>query len=133
MFNQNFNIMNGNYPLGAEFDPRAPFNQPEPIEKHYDVKATATLMCETSVTSEDAYYDEDGELCEENVNLEKDFQDQYYDPHGLLVYLGHLLEDKIKSETNDRHKKLLEKLRRDCRMWTATGEDGELYVKECDD
>lgn len=116
--------MNGNYPLGAEYLPNAPFNQPEPIEKDYDLEVTATLCCSTTVTSKDAYYDEDGELCEENVCLSVDFYDQKHSPKDLIKYLYNILREHPEIEFGDR-KSVLDS----CGMWLGGNE--EIETEEC--
>ena len=116
--------MNGNYPLGAEYLPNAPFNQPEPIEKDYDVEVTATLWCTTTVTSEDAYYDEDGELCEEKVCLDIEFCDQKHTPKELIKYLYNILHEHPEIQFSAR-KSVLES----CGMWLGGCE--EIEAEEC--
>ena len=88
--------------MGAEYLPNAPFNQPEPIEKDYDVEVTATLCCSTTVTSNDAYYDEDGDFCEENVCLDVDFYNQTYSPKDLIKDLYNILHEHPEGEFSDR-------------------------------
>jgi hypothetical protein len=112
--------MDGNYPLGAEFDPRAPYNQPEPIEKNYEVEVTATLYCSTTVTSNDAYYDEYGELCEEAISLDTDFLNQKHSPKDLIKYLYNILREHPEIKFSDR-KSVLDS----CGMWLGGNEEIE--------
>lgn len=116
--------MNGNYPLGAEYLPNAPFNQPELFEKEYNVDVTATLFCSTTVTSNDAYYDEDGELCEENVYLDNDFYNQKKSPKDLIKYLYNILREHQEIKFSDR-----EIVLESCGMWLGGRE--ELDVEQC--
>lgn len=41
---------NGNYPMGAEYDPNAPWNKPELKEKEIDVTISITLSKTTKIT-----------------------------------------------------------------------------------
>lgn len=41
---------NGNYPIGAQYDPNAPWNEPELKEKEIDVTISITLSKTTKIT-----------------------------------------------------------------------------------
>jgi hypothetical protein len=41
---------NGNYPMGAQYDPKAPWNEPELKEKEIDVTISITLSKTTKIT-----------------------------------------------------------------------------------
>lgn len=110
--------MNGNYPLGAEYLPNAPFNQPKPFDKEYDVDVTATLTCDVTIISRDPYYDSDGELCEENVCLGNDFAEQLFSPRELVKMFYNLLSEHQEIKFSDRDKVI-----RSAAIWIYGGED----------
>jgi hypothetical protein len=58
----------GGYPLGAENDPRAPYNQPDPKKIKVKVLASVTYSKELEVEVEEGYTDAD--LCDAVKNLE---------------------------------------------------------------
>ena len=120
-----------NYPYGAEFDPRAPYNQPAPREHEFDVEVTATLMCDTTIVSYDAIEifceDEDGYsayIDKSNVNISEDFYNQKKSPKDLIKYLYNILLEHPEIEFSDR-KIVLES----CGMWLGGNE--EIEAEEC--
>lgn len=125
--------MSGYYPLGAEFDPRAPYNQPEPQEHEFDVEVTATLGCNTRITSFDALEifcedeDEDGYssyLDTSNVNVYEDFREQFFSPTELIKMFRNLLLEHKEIKFGDR-----ENVLRSTEIWLSG--DEELEVEEC--
>lgn len=121
-----------NYPAGAENDPRAPWNESSPEENDFNVNATATLTCLSTVTSYDAYHcvecDEDGcygWLEKEDCDFEADFRRDLFTPMELIKYLKGLVEKDLEEHPNlawDVRKSVLES----CEMWLAGDEDLEV-------
>lgn len=113
--------MNGNYPLGAEYLPNAPFNQPEPIEKDYDVEVTATLNCYVTITGRGTCRNEEGDICTDDISLANDFYDQKHSPKSLIRHLYNILRE---------HQEIQLKARQNvldcCGMWLGGCEDIEV-------
>ena len=110
--------MNGNIPIGAQYDPNAPWFESEPFETEYDVEVTAVLTCETTVTTEEAYYDEDGNLCDENVYLEDEFYNRKKSPKDLIKYLYNILREHPEIKFSDRDTVL-----ESCGIWLGGREE----------
>ena len=80
-----------NYPLGAEHDPRAPYNQRENEDIEIDVEVTLTLKKTAKILTSDYDItdygkDKDGEYFEEidysNCDLVKEVKEQVELPKG---------------------------------------------------
>lgn len=123
MSNQNFKIMCSNYPAGAEFDPNAPYNQPEPVEHEFDVAVDAILSMDCQVTSlvyPTVDYDEEG--CDvfyevSSSQLEEDFKDQHYTPLELIKKLRDVMKIRAKRCKNEVSKREAENLVAECELW----------------
>ena len=83
-----------NYPLGAEHDPRAPYNQKENEDKEIEVDITLTLRKTAKILTSDyditdCGKDEDGEYFEEidysNCDLVKEVKEQVELPKGWEI------------------------------------------------
>ncbi len=77
-------IESGYYPPGAEFDPSAPYNQVDPPEIDIDVTVRETLVKDTSVVTNNAWYvtDEEGYTSLEDSNFYP--TDEYKKQNELL-------------------------------------------------
>ena len=83
--------MCSNYPPGAEFDPKAPYNQHETPEKEFEVTICQSLSKVATVMSSDytviGEYDEDGYHVYEDtseVNWNQAYEDSCYDCLELI-------------------------------------------------
>lgn len=68
---------NGNYPIGAQYDPNAPWNEPELKEKEIDVTISITLSKTTKITVH---------TLDDTNNLDSDYLKECVES---LVYLPH--------------------------------------------
>lgn len=132
-------IESGYYPPGAEFDPRAPWNEQEVPERQFDVCISQTLSKSTRVTTNDYVpevdQDEDG-VYESTDTSDTDWEAAYnkdhYTPLQLINLFKESLSDELNSITNKsnpdlKRKKYLEKLISECSDWT---EDETEVVKD---
>lgn len=131
----------GYYPMGAEYDPRAPWNETENTPREFDVEVeywmSKTDRVETSDYSEYAERDEDGEWISEittdDVSWESEWAEQHYSVAQLLeMYANRLRDDleevKADSLLNERERsrriRRLQHLINECDGW----EESELSV-----
>ena len=113
-----------NYPAGAEFDPRAPWNEPEPEIHEFEVTATTTLVAYSEIETDKAFteYDEDEDggysfLNTENVDFQNEFEKQYRTPIQLLAMLKEMCFEKMKTETDKSKISELQSIIDDCNIW----------------
>ena len=74
----NMKSVNGNYPIGAQYDPNAPWNEPELKEKEIDVTISITLSKTTKIVVPDIK-DLDDSILKEAV------KDQVVLPHEIEI------------------------------------------------
>ena len=83
-------IESGYYPLGAEFDPSAPWNEQEVPERQFDVCISQTLSKSTSVTTNDYVpevdQDEDG-YHDYSDTSDTDWKEAYKNEHFTPLQL----------------------------------------------
>lgn len=86
----------GYYPMGAEHDPRAPYNEVEPSEKEVEVTISVTLSKTVKIKVSDyeiidSGKDEDGEHFEDidysNCDLKKAVKEQIILPHEAYAHM----------------------------------------------
>lgn len=123
-------IESGYYPPGAEFDPRAPWNEPAIPEESFDVCISQTLSKSTKVITDDYYPekdgDEDGSYMTANTsdtNWKAAYDKDHYTPLQLINLFRSSLSDELNSILNKpnqdlKRKKYLEKLISECSDWT---------------
>ena len=109
----------GYYPMGAEHDPRAPYNEVEPSEKEVEVTISVTLSKTVKIKVSDyeiidSGKDEDGEHFEDidysNCDLKKAVKEQITLPHEAYTRItkkGKLYED-LKDWNVDDYEVILE-------------------------
>ena len=87
-------IESGYYPMGAEHDPRAPWNQSEPSEEEIEVLVSITLSKSVKIKVKDYIVvdegkDEDGDYFKSldfsDCDLKSAVEEQIYLPHQLNV------------------------------------------------
>lgn len=120
----------GYYPPGAEFDSRAPWNEPVIPEESFNVYISQTLSKSTKVTTNDYYPEEDGDedgsymtADTSDTNWEAAYDKDHYTPLQLIdLFRRSLLKElnSIISKPNQdlKRKKYLETLISECSGWT---------------
>lgn len=101
----------GYYPPGAEFDPRAPYNQEEFPEKEYKVEAGFYLRTTSEVWSNS--YDEDGNLCDP----QREWESLYMTPLELFRHCRKLAEEALGNVNSKYQDYVLRKIIEDCSGW----------------
>lgn len=104
-------IESGYYPPGAEFDPRAPWNEQEVPERRFDVCISQTLSKSTRVTTNDYIpevdQDEGGvyKLTDtSDTDWKKAYNNEHYTPLGLIQEFKEMLEKNTPiPETRRKH------------------------------
>lgn len=123
------NFESGYYPPGAEFDPSAPWNEPEIPEQDFNVSVYQTLKKETVVTTDDyipVVEDEPQNGIHESYadTSETDWPEAYencehYTPLQLIQLFKRYLESEL-HHTKDvsRFPSFLSQLIEECEGWT---------------
>ena len=99
----------GYYPLGAEHDPNAPYNQVDPPEMEFKVTATFSVDKEVTVRTSDYVTEEDWDddmgKCESIDTSDTDwiaaYQEQHESIENLLCAFKELLDEHITTMIND--------------------------------
>ena len=99
----------GYYPLGAEHDPNAPYNQVDPPEMEFKVTATFSVDKEVTVRTSDYVVEEDWDddmgKCESidtsDTNWIAAYQEQHESIEDLLCAFKELLDEHITTMIND--------------------------------
>lgn len=125
-----------NYPLGADDDPRAPWNQKETPEVEVEVWASNTLSRAALITVKDykelppdAETDEEGHTAyTRNIdfsecNLQGQFKNQCYTIKELLEELRMTVNDINSNGLNDVNLNHLNRLAREGEYWTVDEEE----------
>ena len=99
----------GYYPLGAEHDPNAPYNQVDPPEIEFKVTATFSVDKEVTVKTSDYVTEEDWDddmgKCESIDTSDTDwiaaYQEQHESIEDLLCAFKELLDEHITTMIDD--------------------------------
>ena len=99
----------GYYPLGAEHDPNAPYNQVDPPEMEFKVTATFSVDKEVTVRTSDYVAEEDWDddmgKCESidtsDTNWIAAYQEQHESIEDLLCAFKELLDEHITTMIDD--------------------------------
>lgn len=99
----------GYYPLGAEHDPNAPYNQVDPPEMEFKVTATFSVDKEVTVRTSDYIAEEDWDddmgKCESidtsDTNWIAAYQEQHESIEDLLCAFKELLDEHITTMIDD--------------------------------
>lgn len=127
-------IESGYYPPGAEFDPNAPYNQPEPEEIEVEVVINQTLSKSTKILTtdyivnewEDFEPDEEGgfyrtggtEYDFSDSDLKRAYEEQDYTIPELLDYLkAYLIADIADCDKESGKKQKLQHILDCCEGW----------------
>lgn len=121
----------GYFPLGAEYDPSAPWNQEENPENEFDVTISQSLSKSTTVHTND-YIDEYDDFEKEHFMNTSDtdwmaaYKEEHYTPLQLIEILKKTSEEKLKEiensnlislEEKKRHIRNLKSLIKECDGW----------------
>ena len=120
----------GDYPLGAEYDSLAPWNQPEENEDDVEVWASSTMSRAATITvtgfreeAPDMEQDEDGNItCVSNrdysdCNLSEQFKYQYFTIPELLAKLRDTVNEINLKGINDDNLRTLNKIADESSHW----------------
>lgn len=120
----------GYYPPGAEFDPRAPYNQPDLPEVKVDrrfmvgLEKVCTITTDDYIPDGDDYYGMVPDFSDTDFNSE--FATQYHSIPQLLGILKDYIEKDIGScPARSRRRQQLEELARECDGWEVTDFDND--------
>lgn len=116
----------GYYPPGAEFDPRAPWNEPDIPEKSFDVCISQTLSKSTKVTTDDYYPEEDGDedgsymtANTSDTDWKAAYDKDHYTPLQLIGLFKEFLEKHLPDPIIDiKGYKKAKSLIAECEDWT---------------
>lgn len=115
----------GYYPPGAEFDPRAPYNQVDLPEKKIEVTISVTLSKTVKVTVDDYEVDEgrdeDGYYCNydfSECNLRKAVEDQIVLPQNLAKFTEEMFNQDLNLKAAGMPRYLKDAIA-DCKGWTV--------------
>ena len=122
----------GYYPPGAEYDPRAPWNQEETPEKAFDISVSQTLSKNTEVTTNDYVHvvdqDEDGYYeYDETSDTDWDaaFEEEHLTPIQLIEKFKEMLTTHLPDPVVDTKRyKEFKYLIKECEGW----EDDETEI-----
>ena len=122
----------GYYPAGAEFDPRAPWNQTDPDEATRDVTYTCTIQRTVPVSTteytpgrdeqdEDGYYIHDDDDFSDTPWL-TEFTDQYRTPAQLIALLREVALEFASGHIPKKRASTWQHIADDCDGWDVDDE-----------
>lgn len=128
----------GDYPIGAELDPRAPWNEPSEAPEHEVEVWVSTSLSRPAVISAQGVIEEEPDVEQDeegnrtyirnydysNCNFTKDFENQYYTIKEILTNLADVVNDIGLHGLTDSNLRKLNKLAREGELW----EENELEV-----
>lgn len=128
-------VNSGCYPLGAEYDKLAPYNQEEPPEELFDVCISQTLSKSTAVKTSDYIPNvdiDDGEYQTyndtSNTNWEEAYKDNHLTPLNLIKQFKSYLMETIPDPSVNKSKfKRFKYLIDECDNWV---EDDFVVMEE---
>lgn len=125
-------IESGYYPPGAEFDPRAPWNQVDLPEKEIEVTISVTLSKTVKVSVNDYTVeedtDEDGRYLSydySDCDLHKAVEDQIYLPQNLAIVTERLFDQDLDLKAAGMPRYLKDAIE-DCKDWNL--DDFEVVI-----
>jgi hypothetical protein len=117
-------IESGYYPPGAEFDPRAPWNQYENPEEEFEVTISQSLSKNTTVFTSDYSleidYDEDGgyrNIDTTETKWKDVYEDEYHTPEQLIRLFKTFLKENMDKGIIFRSKVFMNSLIEECDGW----------------
>lgn len=128
-------MANGYYPLGADYDTRAPWNQKDNDAVTKDVNYTCTLSRTAPVSTTDympgtEWIDEEGYYYREGDDFSRtdwvdEFTDTYRTPRQLISLLADIAESFIAGVKPQKSINAWQSIAADCRGWEVDDEDAE--------
>lgn len=125
-------IESGYYPPGAEFDPRAPWNQVDLPEKEIEVTISVTLSKTVKVSVNDYTVEEDTDgdgRClsydYSDCDLHKAVEDQIYLPQNLAIVTERLFDQDLDLKAAGMPRYLKDAIE-DCKDWNL--DDFEVVI-----
>ncbi len=128
-------IESGYYPAGAEYDPRAPWNQSDPEEAVRDICYSCNMMRTTKVATTDytpgyVERDEDGYACRcdddfSDTDWLSDFTDQNRTPAQLIALLKEIATAFAQGHTVQKRQSTWQHIAEDCEGWEIDDEYAE--------
>ena len=111
----------GYYPMGAEFDPSAPWNQGKnkAISRDVVISSSISKSCECYTTK----YHVEGDKYEgfdevlDDVNWYEEYSEEHYTPIQLIEMYKKELEEKKKTLSNPYQISQIEKIIAECEGW----------------
>lgn len=129
----------GDYPLGAHYDYRAPYNKHEPESREFSITCSQTLSKDVSVVTDNytpiaikEYEDGEWILTEEYDTSDTDWDSEYhendhYTPEQLIVLFKQYLIDELEgTSTTVKTPEHLKWLIEECSGWM----DAETIITE---
>lgn len=108
----------GYYPPGAEFDPRAPWNQVDPPEVDFTIKVGITLEREAVITTDEVYND-DGDWCLcDDADVEGAYKETYKSIPDMLAELSKYIDGELLGDISKERRRELELMKESATGWT---------------
>ena len=108
----------GYYPPGAEFDPRAPWNQVDPPEVDFTIKVGITLEREAVITTDEVYND-DGDWCLcDDADVEGAYKETYKSIPDMLAELSKYIDGELLGDISEDRRRELELMKESATGWT---------------
>ncbi len=126
----------GYYPPGAEFDPRAPWNQTDPDEVEVDIDYSCTLRRSVTVATtdyipgyvgigEDGYPEHDPDDFS-NTDWLNEFEAAYRTPQQLIALLREIATEFAEGRTPRKRNSTWQHIADDCENWEVVDENVEM-------
>ena len=110
----------GYYPPGAEFDPRAPWNQVDPPEENFNVTVSQSLSRKAVVCTDNYIPIEDEEEWypdTSDTNWNEEYKNGHYTPLDLIKILKEVLQSNLENGIVYKKPYITEQIIRDCEGW----------------
>ena len=107
----------GWYPAGAEFDPRAPWNQVEPEERKFDTFVTISMSKSSEVYTTEYTEDEDGDIDLLETPWTTEWSHEHLNPQELMKELVILASEKLATSEDSEVKRKMRKIINDAEGW----------------
>ena len=104
------------YPAGAAHDSNAPYNEVPTPEVEVECCVTCTLERDTTVLTDEVYWDDGWEL-EAYADLDKAYDYDYMSIPALFEELVKYIDEELKTTTSYQRKVQLKKMRKSAIGW----------------
>ena len=113
------------YPLGAANDPNAPYNEVEMPEIEVECCVTYTLQRDSELMTNEVYYDEGWEVCED-ADLWRAYEYDRMDIPTLLAELVKYIDGELQGDISRQRKAELMQMRESAIGWEIVERDIEI-------